>query len=47
MSDVQEKMDLYGAEDGGGSTEKFAAFIKAEQTKCAQVAKQAQVRVDG
>ena len=25
MPDVQERMDTYGAEDGGGTTEKFAA----------------------
>lgn len=39
MPDVQEKLDQYGAEDGGGSMEKFAAFIKSEQQKWAQVAK--------
>lgn len=46
MPDVQEKMDQYGAEDGGGSTEKFAAFIKAEQQKWALVAQQAKVKAD-
>ncbi|MGB4118410.1 MAG: tripartite tricarboxylate transporter substrate binding protein [Polaromonas sp.] len=46
MTDVQEKMEQFGAEDGGGSTEKFAAFIKAEQQKWAQVASQAKVKVD-
>ncbi len=46
MSDVQEKMEQYGAEDGGGSTEKFASFIKAEQKKWAQVAEQAKVKID-
>ena len=46
MPDVQEKMEQYGAEDGGGSTEKFASFIKAEQVKWAQVAADAKVRVD-
>ncbi len=46
MPDVQEKMDLYGAEDGGGSIEKFASFIKAEQQKWAQVAKAANVKAD-
>ena len=46
MPDVQEKMDQYGAEDGGGSIEKFASFIKAEQQKWAQVAKAANVRPD-
>ena len=46
MSDVQEKMEQYGAEDGGGSTEKFASFIKAEQLKWAQVAADAKVKAD-
>lgn len=46
MPDVQEKMYQYGAEDGGGSIEKFASFIKAEQQKWAQVAKAANVRPD-
>lgn len=46
MTDVQEKMEQYGAEDGGGSTEKFASFIKAEQQKWTQVASQAKVKVD-
>jgi tripartite-type tricarboxylate transporter receptor subunit TctC len=46
MPDVQEKMELYGAEDGGGSIQKFADFIKAEQQKWTLVAKQAGVRAD-
>jgi tripartite-type tricarboxylate transporter receptor subunit TctC len=46
MPDVQEKMEFYGAEDGGGSIEKFANFIKTEQQKWAVVAKAANVRVD-
>ncbi|RYX92630.1 MAG: tripartite tricarboxylate transporter substrate binding protein [Comamonadaceae bacterium] len=46
MPDVQEKMDQFGAEDGGGTAEKFASFIKAEQQKWAQVAKAASVRPD-
>ena len=46
MPDVQEKMEQYGAEDGGGSTEKFASFIKAEQKKWTDVALQAKVKVD-
>lgn len=46
MADVKEKMDQYGAEDGGGSSQKFADFIKAEQTKWAKVARDANVRVD-
>ncbi len=46
MSEVQEKMEQYCAEDGGGGTEKFANFIKAEQVKWAQVATEAKVRAD-
>ena len=46
MPDVQEKMEQYGAEDGGGSVEKFANFIRAEQQKWAVVAKEANVKAD-
>ena len=46
MPDVQEKMEQFGAEDGGGSTEKFASFIRAEQQKWSQVARDAKVKVD-
>ena len=46
MPDVKEKMDQYGAEEGGGSTQKFADFIKAEQKKWAKVAQEANVKLD-
>ncbi len=46
MPEVQERMDFYGAEDGGGTIEKFANFIKSEQQKWAVVAKAANVRAD-
>jgi tripartite-type tricarboxylate transporter receptor subunit TctC len=46
MPDVQEKMEQYGAEDGGGSIANFADFIKAEQDKWKQVATAAAVRPD-
>jgi tripartite-type tricarboxylate transporter receptor subunit TctC len=46
MPDVQEKMEQFGAEDGGGSIQKFADFIKAEQQKWAMVAKQAGIKAD-
>ena len=46
MPDVQEKMELYGAEDGGGSIQKFADFIISEQQKWTLVAKQAGVKAD-
>ncbi len=46
MPDVQEKLDQYGAEDGGGSSKRFADFILAEQQKWAKVVKEAKVSVD-
>ena len=46
MPDVQEKMEQFGAEDGGGSIEKFANFIKSEQQKWALVASQAKIKAD-
>ena len=46
MPDVQERMDTYGAEDGGGSSEKFAQFIHTEIVKWAKVVKDADVKVD-
>jgi tripartite-type tricarboxylate transporter receptor subunit TctC len=46
MPDVQEKLDAYGAEDGGGSREKFAGFISSEIAKWTRVVKDGNVRVD-
>lgn len=46
MPDVIEKFDQYGAEDGGGSPEKFAAFMRSEQIKWAKVIKDAKITVD-
>ena len=46
MPDVQERMDTYGAEDGGGTREKFAAFILSEQAKWAKVVKDGNVKVE-
>ncbi len=46
MPDVQERLDTFGAEDGGGSTEKFAQFIRTEQAKWAKVVKEAGVKGD-
>jgi tripartite-type tricarboxylate transporter receptor subunit TctC len=46
MPDVQEKLDTYGAEDGGGTTQKFADFIKSEQMKWAKVVKDANVKIE-
>jgi tripartite-type tricarboxylate transporter receptor subunit TctC len=46
MPDVQERLDTYGAEDGGGSREKFAKFITSEQLKWALVVKEGNVKVE-
>ena len=46
MADVQERMDSYGAEDGGGSSEKFATFIHTEIAKWSKVVKEGNVKVD-
>ena len=46
MPDVQERLDTYGAEDGGGSAEKFAQFIHTEIAKWAKVVKDADIKVD-
>ena len=47
MPDVMEKLDTYGAEDGGGSAERFAQFIRSEQDKWAKVVKDANVKIEG
>jgi tripartite-type tricarboxylate transporter receptor subunit TctC len=46
MPDVQERLDTNGAEDGGGSTEKFAQFIRSEIVKWQKVVKEADVKVE-
>jgi tripartite-type tricarboxylate transporter receptor subunit TctC len=46
MPDVQEKLDTYGAEDGGGSADKFAQFIRTETAKWAKVVKDGNVKVE-
>jgi tripartite-type tricarboxylate transporter receptor subunit TctC len=46
MPDVQERLDTYGAEDGGGTAEKFAQFIRSEQEKWAKVVKEANVKIE-
>lgn len=46
MPDVQERMDQYGAEDGGGTSEKFGQFIHTEIIKWAKVVKDADVKLD-
>jgi tripartite-type tricarboxylate transporter receptor subunit TctC len=44
MPDVMEKLEASGAEDGGGSVEKFSQFMHVELTKWAKVIKEAGVK---
>jgi tripartite-type tricarboxylate transporter receptor subunit TctC len=46
MPDVQERLDAYGAEDGGGTSEKFATLIHTEIAKWAKVVKEANVKIE-
>ena len=46
MPDVIEKLAQYGAEDGGGSAQRFADFIRTEQVKWAKVVKDSNVKLD-
>ena len=46
MPDVIEKFDQYGAEDGGGSPERFGEFMRSETIKWAKVIKDGKVLAD-
>ena len=46
MADVQERLETYGAEDGGGTSEKFAAFIRSETAKWSKVVKDGNIRIE-
>ena len=46
MPDVMEKLAASGAQDGGGSTEKFGEFMHAEQIKWAKIIKDGGVKGD-
>ncbi|HYF16620.1 MAG TPA: tripartite tricarboxylate transporter substrate binding protein [Ramlibacter sp.] len=47
MTEVKERFDALGVEDGGGGPQRFAQLVRSEAVKWAQVAKEAKVRVDG
>jgi tripartite-type tricarboxylate transporter receptor subunit TctC len=46
MPEVMEKLAQFGAEDGGGSAQRFADFIRTEQVKWAKVVKDSNVKLD-
>jgi tripartite-type tricarboxylate transporter receptor subunit TctC len=46
MPEVVEKLEASGAEEGGGSAEKFGQFMKDEQVKWAKVIKDGGVKAD-
>ncbi|KAG1549799.1 hypothetical protein G6F50_013330 [Rhizopus delemar] len=46
MADVQEKLAQVGAEDGGGSVQRFADFMTQEQQKYAKTIKDAKIVVE-
>ena len=47
MPDVMEKLAASGAQDGGGSTEKFGDFMATEQIKWAKIIKDGGVKAEG
>ena len=47
MPDVMEKLAASGAQDGGGSTEKFGEFVQTEQIKWARIIKEGGVKGEG
>ncbi|SOZ36069.1 Bug family tripartite tricarboxylate transporter substrate binding protein [Cupriavidus neocaledonicus] len=46
MPDVAERLKSFGAEDSGGSSQQFAAYITAESAKWAKVIKDAGVKAE-
>lgn len=46
MPEIRARLDEFGAEDAGGSAEKFAAYIDSENTKWARVIREANVKAE-
>jgi tripartite-type tricarboxylate transporter receptor subunit TctC len=46
LPDVVDKLEQFGAEDGGGSPKRFGDFMKSERTKWAQIIKAGNVQPD-
>jgi tripartite-type tricarboxylate transporter receptor subunit TctC len=47
LPDVIARLEGFGAEDGGGTPERFAAFIQSEQAKWTQLIKAKGIKADG
>jgi tripartite-type tricarboxylate transporter receptor subunit TctC len=46
MPDVAERLNAAGAEDAGGTPERFAEFMRAERTKYSALVKDAGIKID-
>jgi tripartite-type tricarboxylate transporter receptor subunit TctC len=46
MPDVAERLEFYGAEDGGGTPERLDAFMRTERTKWAKIIRDAKITAD-
>ncbi len=46
FADVAERMTASGAEDGGGTPERFAEFIRSERAKYTRLVKEAGIKID-
>jgi tripartite-type tricarboxylate transporter receptor subunit TctC len=46
MPDVMERLASAGAEDAGGTPERFAEFMRAERAKYSKLAKDANIKID-
>jgi tripartite-type tricarboxylate transporter receptor subunit TctC len=46
MPEVVERLAAAGAEDAGGTPERFAEFMRAERDKYAKLAKDAGIKID-
>ena len=46
MTEVTDRLALAGAEDSGGTPERFADFMRGERAKYLKLAKDASIRID-
>ena len=46
MPDVAERLNMAGAEDSGGSQERFAEFMRSERAKYVALVKDAGIKID-